>query len=163
MSSILTGSETKFEGKFGWAQDIPISPKANNAENNLAAWLIYAPNAHPIWAFHILSLLRLDDECVRLYENATHEILVLSLDPEFQPYSVEKLSGDMAQKLDIPYITPADFVGQITATDEQAKLLIVYAARACTVGHLIPDEDYRPQWSAAVEETLQHITTGGHG
>lgn len=165
MPRFVTGEETKFEGRSGWSEVIPIPPEARNAKENLCAWLLYAPRAHPMWAFHVLYVLDLnaDPFMEKQFEEATHEIGVLALNPEFQPYTVVELQGTLeAPGTTMPYLTPPDVIVQVTASDEQAKLLASYGARASAEGSLVPDSDHARAWEGSLRSTLQHIQAGGH-
>lgn len=165
---MLTGAETEFEGKFGWAKRVPISPDNDNAIFSIASWLIFAPSAHPMWSFHSLEAITLTDLpgrklAHRQFPEATHEILVLALNPEFQPYTVAEIASAAEQNAGLPYLTPPDVVFQLTAKDHEIERLCAYGARACVDGRLVPDSDYRSHWQRAFTDTLQHLQAGRHG
>lgn len=162
--SHVTGEEKRFEGRSGWSELVPIPPEARNAENSLALWLLCAPQAHPMWTFHVLYVLDLSKpEMEKQFPEATHEIGILALHPEHQPYSVAGLEETMHGGGALAYMTPPDVIVQISASDEQAKLLAIYGARASAHGQLVPDSDYQRAWESALRYTLQHLQTGGHG
>lgn len=165
---VLTGDETEFEGPGGWAKLIPVPDDVRNASENVATWLFFAPEAHPLWSSHILCVIRLREvpgmpPPQLAVPGATHEFGVLALNPEYQPYTVESYLDHLTKsEKGVPYLTPHDACVQVSASDDQAKLLGAYAARAVTVRHLIPDSDYASRWDRALRETLQHIQTGDH-
>jgi hypothetical protein len=165
--STVTGDETKFEGDSGWSEIVPIPPEARNAEHNISAWLLFAPSAHPMWSFHLMYAVDLKPHvgfsANLAFPEATHEIGVLALNPESQPYTVEDLQRIVSAELgSIPYLEPPDAVVQVSATDEQVRLLAIYAARAVAHGQLVPDSDYASSWSESLRDKLQHLQTGGH-
>lgn len=167
ISATLTGDEKEFVGPAGWANRIEFPPNiAKNGE--ICTWLLYAPDAHPMWAFHLLYAVHLRaqeglGEPYKEFPDATHEIGVISLNPENQPYTEESYTEILRTKGPRElYLTPFDALVQVSASDEQAKRVTAYAARSAAYGALIPDSDYREHWDRAIKDTLQHEQTGGH-
>jgi hypothetical protein len=161
----LTGEETFFEGPAGWAKRVEIPDSNRNKKYSISSWLLFAPRAHPMWAFHTFDIIRLavldeNDPLPQLnFPEATHEYLVLSLNPEYQPYTAESLAKLRSAHI-VPYLTPPDAHGQFEATDEAMQLLACYAARSVASGHLVPDSDYRESWQVLLGRTLEHMQTG---
>ena len=164
----FTGLEESFEGEYGWAKLVKIPADARNAEVNLNGWLLFAPYAHPMWAFHLMYVIQLRNSdgvqpAKRAFPEATHEIGVLALYPEEQPYTVEQLENRMRSKRKpLPYLSPPDVVVQLQCTDDEARKLASAAAWGCCYGHLIPDSDGQSAWTPVLLNTLQHVRTGGH-
>ncbi|HEV2175236.1 MAG TPA: hypothetical protein VGR71_16805 [Nitrospira sp.] len=166
--ALLTGDETEFEGPAGWAKLVPIPDDVPNASENICTWLLFAPGAHPMWSYHALYVIRLRKVAGMSlpnyrFDDANHEFGVLALHPEHQPYTVASylahLDGGNGH---IPYLMPPDTCTQVACSDEQARILASYAARAVAIGHLVPDSDFAHSWDLALADTLQHIQTGGH-
>lgn len=160
----VTGEETQFKGNGAWSEIVPIPPEARYADENVCMWLLYAPAAHPMWAYHVMYVIDLSyPDLNKQFPSATHEIGILALNPERQPYTVADLQQIMRNPEDsIPYMTPPDFAIQLSASEEQVKLLAIYGARASAEGKLIPDSDYALSWERSLRDTLQHLQTGGH-
>lgn len=162
----LTGTEEEFVGLAGWSRRITLPPDLSNADETVCSWLIYAPNAHPLWTFHNLYVVRLREvpglppPALR-FPAATHELGVLALNPEHQPYTTEKVL-ELSKAHGLPYLTPHDVCEQFQMSDDEAKLLAAYAARACAHYVLTPDEDFRAQWRVSLTKTLAHIRGEEH-
>ncbi len=131
----------------------------------VAAWLLHALRAHAFWHWRYMSIVHLRPvkglPPPRLhFPEATHELQVLSIDPERCP------SPDPAIVVvdGAPYLMPPDIIQQVGGlNDEQAIRLAKLCAIACTTGDLIPDEDYRPIWKDRILATVEHLVAGGHG
>lgn len=164
----LTVNETRFSGQYGWAVRATLDSANQNAKFCVVSWLLYAPAAHPLWSFHTLDVIRLlpaedgEKPPVLRFPEATHELLVLSLHPEYQPYTVEDVNRRIRENSGIPFLTPPDVVEQFAASDSEMELLAAYAARAVCHGMLIPDSDFRSQWHSSLEKTLAHIRGEEH-
>lgn len=168
MAEFPVGDETHFEGGYGRADRIVIPPELRNASEGIATWLLFAPHAHPMWSYHILYAIRLREvpgmpQLFLEFPEANHEIGVLALDPEGQPYSSAQIEDSMRTSgYSLPYLTPPDAVVQLDCTDDEARKLSAAAAWGVTCGHLIPDSDGASGWLPALLDTLEHLRTGGH-
>lgn len=165
----LTGNETYFKGDYGWSELLNVLPTDTNASENCGSWLLFAPYAHPMWQYHVLYVVKLREvpgaPPVQLaFPGANHEVGVLALNPEYQPYTPEGYCALM-RKPDrdfSPWLMPHDACEQFECTDEEAKLLGLYSAWGCANGFLVPDSDYRSSWLPALTKTLAHIRGEEH-
>lgn len=166
----LTGRETEHSGSCGTAQFIPIPGDLPEAAESVCCWLITAPRAHPLWSQYWLAAVRLRDGVpgfpppVRKFPGATHEVLLLALDPDHGPYTVEGMriyiDGDKAGRL--PFLTPVNIAHQLEGTDDEVRTLASYAAWSITVGALNPETADAPTairhaWDTSLIKTLAHI------
>ena len=163
--SELTGNDTEFTGESGKAWLFPVDSKLNT-EASIRSWLLHAPYAHPMWTDHFLYVVHLRPvagmpPAKPEFEGATHELGVMALNPEDQPWSIETLTEALTRmKQDgarPPYLRPHDVGEHFIATDQEASLIADYCARSVTSGRLVPDSDYASQWMPAIEATLAHL------
>lgn len=129
----------------------------------LGAWLLDCPGAHPFWRFHTLNLVHLRElegqPPVRLaFPGASHELLVLALDPH---HDAELTPLDW--KTCAHFMMPPDASVQFVAQDDEAALHVAeLAARAVAEGVLIPDSDYASHWEGTIQLTAEHVRIGEH-
>lgn len=165
----FSGLEEKFSGQFGTAERLKLLPDDTNASENCGSWLLYAPYAHPLWFYHMLYVVKLRElegmPAPQLhFDGANHEIGVVALNPEFQPYTADTYMLLMREKDReySPWLQPNDVVEQFECTDHEATLLGVSAAWGCVNGFLIPDDDGRSGWLPVLTKTLAHIRGEEH-
>jgi hypothetical protein len=171
---------TRIDGPYGTVHPVP-HPEPNEpglADASRAAlrvclstYLIDAPAYHPAWTQYVMSVVTLRDEpgvepAVRKFPEATHEILVLALNPETGPQTVETMIGHCRTGR-LPFLRPVNIAEQIEATDDEAEAVAWLAARAVVHGHLSPEppfgyESLRAQWHAACTKTLAHLRGEPH-
>lgn len=111
-------------GPYGSAVRIPHASYPE-AQTTLDAWIITAPVWHPVWSQYLLSLVTLADvpgvePAQKESPEVTHQVIVMTLNPEHGPYDARHLTGD-----DLRYLTPGNIGQQFTATDDQARSLAV--------------------------------------
>jgi hypothetical protein len=169
----ITGSETSFKGPYGRAASVPL-PDVPDAAESLCTWLLTAPKYHPVWTQYLMPVVRLRDidgfpPPKRQFPGATHELIVVALDPEHGPYTAESLlrymTGEEAGGL--PYLTPANIAHQVEGTDEEISHLAAYAAWGVTAGMLNPETGDAPGyiregWKVSLVRTLAHIRDEAH-
>jgi hypothetical protein len=149
-----------YQGALGEAWMLPLEPKTTPAHYAaLYSSLIRAPRAHMLWQWHLLTVIHLRDivgvrPAHKQYPEAEYEIGVYAIDPastpdpEHPPFNI---------------LRPEDIVVQFHGiNDDQAKRIGELATKACVVGRLIPDSDYRPTWKVAIAETVEHLRQGKH-
>lgn len=156
---------TEHQGPYGTALRLAI-PDVPRAAQTVDHWLITAPAYHPAWSQYTLAVVRLDDlpgwpPPVRQFDGATHEVIVVALDPEHGPYDVDKMAG-YAVTADLPFLTPVNIAHQFTADDAEMRELASLAAWAVVHGALNPEtadapERIRGQWLTSLVKTLAHI------
>ena len=67
-----------------------LDPALNNKATTLETWFLHLPTAHPFWPRYILSVVHLRPvpgfgPAHLLYPEATHELIVVALDPAKNP------------------------------------------------------------------------------
>lgn len=83
--------------------------------------------------------------------DATHEYVVVAIDPEQCPYP------DPDDIEEIRFLRPVDVVQQVTGLDDkQAAKVLELCALACTSGRLVPDVDFHRAWEHAIVATADH-------
>lgn len=130
----------------------------------VAAWLITAPAYHPAWSQYTLAVIDLLDRPnvpppVRQFVGATHELLVLTLDPTNGPYA-----ADTEQ---MTFLQPFNIVEQFEATDGEMRDLASLLVQAVVHGYLDPEtangpERIREQWLTSCVKTLAHLRGEEH-
>lgn len=129
----------------------------------MGGYLIHAPAAHPLRAWHLLMgiHLRPDNRAPTLpflrFPGATHEIMVLALNPEHDA------ALDPDDRETFKWLEPPDVTEQVVlGSDDQARELVRLCATGCVHGVLVPDSDFRSAWRASLEQTSEHLRLGGH-
>lgn len=159
--------EPDLQGVYGsaWRVDMDnIEDDRPDAAGTLACFIVNAPTAHPLWDHWIIGLIHLrpiegaTNEPHKQFPTATHEIMFAALDPREPVPDPDRLPAP------VPMLMPVDLVHQVAAlTDEQARELFDLIPRAiCELGES-PDSDHRRRWATLIENTVEHIVTGGHG
>lgn len=152
--------EPDMQGPHARAWELPLDPRTPTALSG--GWMVHAPGSHPFWPWHFISITHLRDEpgvppADLAFPEATHELIVLALDPDHYP---PPLDGSAR----IRAMYPPDVVQQMVLPDDsEARKLLWLVIRAVCDGVLIPDQDYRQSWADAIEATAEHSRQGGHG
>jgi hypothetical protein len=126
-------NQEKIAKQEGTERLLPIS---------VAAWVIYAPYAHPFWHSYWLSCVSLRDQegvppAILYRPDATHELILFALNPA-HPTTIDEQPH---------FLTPTNFVGQFPAqSDSHASAIIEQTVRDIINGFLSPDTDYRRNW-----------------
>lgn len=165
----LTGQETDFSGLYGSAAAWP-TPDHPSAAETVCSWILTHPQGHPLWSQYLLCVVRLTDNPdfpppVRQFQGATHELLVVALNPDKGPYAPDNMDRFLDGTL--PFLTPVNIAHQIEGTDDEASMLATYAAWGVTVGALWPEtadapSRVRAQWKSSLVKTLAHIRGEEH-
>ena len=163
----LSGDETEFDGPYGWARKLKLHDGNQRSKFGIASWLLFAPHAHPLWSYHTLDIVHLrtlpdEPAPVLRFRDATHELLVISLNPEDQPYTIEEVQHKYDTNQGLHFLTPPDVSEQLECSDDEARKLAAYAARACCHGILLPDSDGRSGWRMSLGKTLKHLRGEKH-
>lgn len=145
--------EPEFAGVAGRAwKRLPTA-----SETTLAHYLVHAPASHPVWPWYMLAIVHLRPveglpPAHKQFSDASHELLVLAIDPKCYPPDPD-LAGDKAY----PYLHPINSATQVGALqDEDAKKLLELTVRAIVDGRLNPDTDGRRQLEETIRKTAQH-------
>lgn len=165
----ITGQETEFDGPYGRAAAWPV-PDHPSAAETVCSWIVTHPQGHPLWSQYLLAVVRLTDHPdflppIRQFDGATHELLVVALDPDKGPYAPDTM--DRFLDASLPFLTPVNVAHQIEGTDDEARLLAAYGAWGVTVGALWPEtadapDRVRAQWKSSLVKTLAHIRSEQH-
>jgi hypothetical protein len=158
---VTTDVKPTFTGPGGsaWEVAVPDAP----GHGQVCQWLLFAPTAHPFWNFHVITVAHLlpiegvKDAHVQ-FPGASHEMLVLALDPETED-AIDPADAATQKQ----WMQPPDAVVQfIVANDEQACAVARFSAQAVTQGLIAPDSDFRQAWEVGVAATAEHVRLGEH-
>ena len=144
------------------AWSIQASPSTPDQAATVSAWLLYCPGAHVVWSYWMLGVIHLRPiDGVRppviLRDGASHELMIVALDPTYAPPDPVGWGGP------IHYLTPVDVVEQFRVRDDaQARRLANSAVRALMSGTVSPDQDWRTWWQKSVAATAAHFLHGEH-
>jgi hypothetical protein len=155
----------KLEGPYGTGELVPI-PDIPSAAETVCTWLLTAPYAHPLWSQYALIVVRLRDlpgfpPPARQFDGATHELLVVALNPEHGTMTPAGVGRRWRKGRSLPYLTPVNVAHQIEGTDEEAAELAEAAAMGVVHGALTPETGDAPEfirmaWKASLVKTLAH-------
>lgn len=113
----------------------------SKAPGALRSVLLHLPKAHPVWHSYQVTLVHLRHvdglpDPVLVHLDATHEILILALDPDSHP--------DPAVPDTIQPLMPPNLAHQLRGrTDDGARDLFQALVTALSAGSLSPDTDFR--------------------
>jgi hypothetical protein len=128
-------------------------------------WLVHAPHSHPWWPWYAVQAVHLraveGKPAAHLqFPGATHEWLVLALNPEEPLPDIDRWGADGTPPM--RHLEPVDQCVQfIVADDEQASELVELTVRHILEG-VSCDQDFRGYWQRAVATTAEHVRLGGH-
>lgn len=127
----------------------------------VGGWFLLAPGSHPFWPWKVLTGVHLrgeiDGQPAHIqFPGATHEVLLLALDPDHAPPDVDV--NRFAH-----WLTPPDLVHQLILPNDDALVeLLELCAHAVVEGILVPDSDYRRAWASSLDQSAEHARLGGH-
>jgi hypothetical protein len=130
------------KGTYGRAWLYPVGPATPEC---VAAWIIEAPWAHPVWHSYLLNVIHLrpserDPNPIIYLDGATHELCIEALDPE-KPRQPSIDGGEVWA------LSPPNFAGQIICgSDVAAFARAENAVFMILERHLSPDTDYIYEW-----------------
>lgn len=162
-------SRTVFVYDLGFTEQIPLPAPARPDWNAaLAAWLIYAPWAHPLWQYYQLAVVHLRHidgvkPAVLRTPDAAHELMVVALDPQRIPAA--GLTAADCVNAHPGFLLPVSLCEQFEGTtDAEMVRLAELCAHACARATLSPEPNYlqREGWRVSLWRTLEHIRHGGH-
>lgn len=159
---------TEVIGPYGKAGLIPAE-RYSNPTTQIAGWVITAPAWHPLWSQYFLGVVSLADlpgvpPPVLHFPGATHEIMVIALDPDHGPYDAEVIGEGHKLK----WLLPGNICEQIIATDEIAREISEGLAHMVVQGLLCPEtgddpDGIRSQWRGTISRSLDHYLDPHHG
>ncbi|SRR6266568_118144 len=112
----------------------------------LGGWLIEAIEAHPLWNYHLATLIHLRDipgvpPANKKRPGATHQFVMLALNPDTENQI------DLEDASTLHPLRDPDVVDELVIPhDERAIEVVKLAVQNCVDGVLIPDSDYRAEW-----------------
>lgn len=154
--------EPAMVGKSAKAWALAIKPTLPAHAATVAHWLIRSPHFHPAWDRWVVIVVHLRDmpgvkPASKQYQKATHELIIMALDPEQEPFDPGTPPAP------IKFLTPPDVVVQFhVERDADANKMCDLAVRAICDGKASPDSDYRSYWIANIKSTSAHLR-GEHG
>lgn len=162
-----------FTGRLGQAWTLPVDPSmivAPEQAATLALVFLALPPVHPLWPRYLLCGIHLRDvegqskPPTKRSPNATHELMLIALNPEKGEYTPENVSEKLLAGG--CYLTPLNIVEQVEdLTDEQFRQLVPLIARALCDGFLAAEpNDFmgaRDFWKISLNRTCSHIRTQG--
>jgi hypothetical protein len=127
-----------------WFHDIEAMRKIvkrDYPDGTVFSALIFAPNAHPLWAWYLLALQHLRPISgapkPKIYrDGATHELLLIACDPKWKPNLLEVP----------PLLHPINYATQFILTDDEAIETGKEISQKIAMGHLNPDTDGGAEW-----------------
>jgi hypothetical protein len=125
----------------------------------IATWFLDCPGQSPAWRHYLLSVVHLrpiegqSHEPVFQFPGATHEVMVVALDPDRKPSPADSETWF--------HLTPVNVAQQLVLEDdEQAKELLHLAARAVVSG-ILPAEPAlagaKEPWQTTLVNTAAHM------
>lgn len=119
--------------------------------------LVHAPHAHAFWHWRFVSLVSLADipgiaPANKHYPEATHEITVLSLNPDKPLPNI-----DSSELESFHHLSPADVVKQFHGVkDADAIKIFRQMINLVVAGAIMPDSDHRCIWEGIIEQGVHH-------
>lgn len=157
---------TRVEEREMRAWKIEYADDAFPGQENAAAatWVVNGP-FHMAWRWWMLFVIHLrpsadmpEPKIER--DGASHEVLILSFNPENGDPDVDALEAGTATP---KWLTPVDLNYQVIGlTDEQAAELAGLMVQEIASGRMSPDSDFRASWQVVLDETATHLRYGGH-
>lgn len=144
----------KLTGPIGSATETGVPEFAPST--CLTSWFLDLPPAHPFWPRYMLSVVHLREEpgmkpAILLYPEATHELMIGALDPQFNPVPHDASTWKWMQ----PFNVVHQFHG---LSDGQAKALAQWAAGEVVEGRLWVETSDRmgeqERWKQALGERV---------
>jgi hypothetical protein len=136
-----------------------------DADGTVDGWLLFQPGAHILWTYWAITTVHLREipgvkPAHLKFNGATHEVMVMALNPEQPLPDLEAVGrGDAS----FSFLTPIDICEQFIVNDDaQAAQLCELMVHACVDGYASPDQDWRRWWAVAIADTAQHLREGRH-
>lgn len=160
----------EIKGKYGVGRRIPRDNYAEHSPATLDSWVIDAPMWHPLWSQYFLGVITLAPvpgvrPAHKDRPDATHELMVMTLNPERGPYDASAVGAPGS----LGFLTPGNIAEQFrVAADDHAVELAGLCVKAVVIGLLSPEtadapELIREAWRQAIHTTLDHRRDPHHG
>lgn len=134
--------------------DIPHTMPDHDA--SLSQWLLHVPWSHPIWPWHILSIIHLRDlpgaePAHKKYPDAEYELLIGAINPKKCP------NPDPDSREGYPILSPLGVSEQFHGLkDAEIPAFGEALVKAIIAGAISPDEDYWSMWHRLICNTIEH-------
>lgn len=163
---------TTITGPHGTAEPVAMPEDCDKPQMqcHVCTYLITAPGWTPAWDQYVLSVITLADfpglpPATRQFMDATHELLVMALNPD-EKQTVETMRQH-AYDGKLPYLQPVNVAEQFIATDDEMGRLAWLLSHAVVNGALPPEpvlgyESHRHQWLTVATKTLAHLRGEPH-
>lgn len=154
-------------GAFGEAWLIRMGPPGTrgsvDVDAALAGWIVRAPHAHPLWRYWMLSVVHLrpleGGKPPQLrFPEATHEIVIVALNPEHPLPPLDHAPG-----WPVHYLTPIDVCEQMVVPNDAVAVEIAGLCVRAICDGASPDQDHRRWWAHTIGATAAHYREGRHG
>lgn len=162
--------EPTYDGPVGRAWRLALPDMSDDWRGQVTLdsnFVVFAPQAHPMWSWHIIFAVSLrdvegqDQTPYKEYKEATHELMVWAIDPNH--LAPDPRAWPAPGSKDLHLLRPPDCVVQFhVESDDHAVKVVDLCAKACTTGLLVPDSDYALTWRASIRATAQHFRDGVH-
>lgn len=152
---------SRIEAVYGTGTKLVLPESMPQAATARSIWLIDSTCFSPAWNQWILGVVSLAETPgfpppVRHFQDATHEMLVLALNPEAGRYSQAILdTGEGYQML-----LPLNYCDQFQANDGEMAALAAWMVWGVVNGHLQLEHNGdtdRTSWLTSAVKTLAHI------
>lgn len=147
-----------------WRLEVQGEPRKPHA--TVGAWLVSGP-FHVAWSRWLVSIVHLRpvpgvDAAKLHFETATHEVQIMSCDPEHYGEHAEILASKGARWFRL--LDPPDLICQIEVTgDAMAVQCVEPLLRLVADGQLSPDSDFRRSWERMLVAHAAEFRSGKRG
>lgn len=155
---------TAFPGYDWWAELAPHRPQTPDQEATLAAWFLHMPGVVPAWHDYLMCVIHLRPlpgvPPAHIAEpEASHELMVLALDPDVRPRPDDPATWH--------HLVPGNVTVQFGPnSDEQARQVARLAAQAALDSVLFIEPSgirgAREAWRQSIRLTAEHSRYGSH-
>lgn len=156
-----------FTGRAGSAwrtRQLPMGQRTKpDHDATVGVFVVRVPGAHILWDHWLVSMIHLRDitgvpPAHRTFPSATHEFMILALDPG-EPLPSLDVTADWHPRT----LRPVDVLEQLELADDVvADEVLELAVQAITAGSISPDQDFRTAWKEALVLTQKHYAQGKH-
>lgn len=146
----------------GWQMDMSAREQRPDWAATLTSILLNCPGAHPAWQHWMCSVIHLRElpgvkSAIKRFPEATHEIMVVALDPRYELPDPDHFEQPFH------YLLPLDHVVQLEVPSDAAAVQVLETmVRACCDGIMSPDSDWREAWRTQIAHLAAH-QRGEHG
>lgn len=170
----------RIASKAGWAEPIPKMDEDDphwrtEYQATVRTWLLYLPG-QALWSYYVLASVHLreiegGEPAHKLFEMATHEIMMVALGPA----QCDGLTAETYREKRPEWLSPLNYKAQVAAeSDEEMEKLTDLTAKAFVSG-MFPAEPQgiaiqtsrgrvtaKTYFRRTLERTLEHMRHDGH-